>query len=268
MEAKKIDADDWFVKYMIANVRAELGQYVEAIEEYRHVLEMRPTEFGVKMAMSDCLVAASRSFIEKGYYGRAAETLVETLKICHDIVTSRTDPFNLWKNVGDTCMSFTWIQSYGSSFPIDLAKNIVWTGIRSDQLKVFSELDGVSLETLDDTTALEGDTLRACITIGLLAYKRAIVASAEDRHAHAVAWYNLGTAEHRAHTCLSSSSTEDFQTAAIRCFKRAIKVEPGNHEFWSALGVATAVVNVRASQHALIRSLYLNEMVGLSYIHV
>jgi superkiller protein 3 len=95
---------------------------------------------------------------------------------------------------------------------------------------------------------------------GVLSYKRAIYSSTHDIHAQAVAWYNLGWAEHRAFSLSDGKSGKKYLKAAVRCFKRAIEMEAGNSEFWNALGVVTTTLNPQVAQHSFVRSLHLNEL--------
>lgn len=242
---------------MIANVHRELGEFDKACFGYQSVLDVRPGEFAILMALAECLFAMAHSFIEKGYYGQAADALVKSLKTSKNVVASRAETFNLWKNVGDICMLFSWIQAFTSLFPVELVKEMVISHIDKQHLDIMSEYDNVDSRTLE---LLQGDdgTVQSCLHLGILSYKRALYISADDRSAHAVAWFNLGCAEFRAYIC-KAPQRDAHRSSAIRCFKRAIKIEPGNHEFWNALGVATTEVSPRASQHALIRSLYINE---------
>ena len=257
-EAAKLDDDNWFVKYMIANVHRELGEFEEARVGYMSVLDTRPKEFGVLMALAECLLAQANSFVAKGSYGQATESILESLKTSREVVDTGADTFNIWKNIGDACLLFSWIQSFAQQLPLVLVKEMISTDIDKQNLDIISEYDGVDSSMLDSLS--NDNALQACLYSGILCYKRALYVSAEDRHAHAVAWFNLGCAEFRAYNC-SLANNDAHHTSAIRCFKRAIKVEPGNHEFWNALGVATAQVNARASQHALVRSLFINEKV-------
>jgi len=255
--AAELDDENWFVKYMIANVHRELGEFNEACSRYREVLENQPGEFGVLMALAETLLAMAHNHVENGYYGQATDALLESLKTSKEVVTLRAEALSVWKNVGDACLLFSWIQSHCSQLPMDLVKEMISLDIDKKHLDIMSECDRVDSTILDSPTD-GGAHLQSCLYLGILSYKRALYVSADDRHAHSVAWFNLGCAEFRAYNC-GIAQKEAHHSSAIRCFKRAIKVEPGNYEFWNALGVVTAGLNPRASQHALVRSLYINE---------
>ncbi|KAG0633574.1 hypothetical protein HOY80DRAFT_991029 [Tuber brumale] len=255
LRAETLDPTNWFAKYMLANVRREIGEYEEASIGYRAVLELRPKEFGVLVALSETQLASAWHDIEAGFFGRAADSAVESLEVAQKISEERPDAFNLWRTVGDCCLVFSWIQSLVNRMPRDLVVQILKTEIDLTEFDILSEVDGVGSQALGDA---EVDGLTLCLNMAILAYKRAIYASAEDRHAHAVAWFNLGCAEYRSYVILPDRPMR-HRMAAIRCFKRTIKLEPGNHEFWNALGVATGELNPKVAQHALVRALYINE---------
>lgn len=257
-QAEKLDSTNWFPKYMLANVKRELGEHEGACAGYRSVLELRPAEFGVLVALSETLLASAWHYIETGFFGRAAAAAVESLEVASEIVKERPDAFNLWKTVGDCCLIFSWVQSLSSKLPKTLVARLLAEDIDTSEFDILADVDGVGSATLKEVDENGVDDPTTCNNMGILAYKRAIHASADDRHAHAVAWFNLGCAEYRAYVSLPQREMK-YRLAAIRCFKRTIKLEPGNHEFWNALGVATGELNAKVAQHALIRALYINE---------
>ena len=261
--------DNWFSKYMLANVRRELGEYDEAIAGYQEVLKMRPNEFGVSIALLQSLVEGAWHHVELGFYGRAADGASEAIGIAQSISEKRSEAFNLWKAVGDASSIFTYVQAYASKLPIQVLRTLLEAGIDLEAYEILADIDGIGKSTLQTLTSESHNTtpfVNLTIDATILAQKRAIHACANDIHARAVAWYNLGWAEHRAHAC----STEESQTgskkrslkhlkASVQAFKRAIELEAGNTEFWNSLGIVTTDLNPKVSQHSFIRSLYLND---------
>ncbi|RDL31795.1 TPR-like protein [Venustampulla echinocandica] len=259
--------ETWFAKYMLANVKRELGDYDEAIEEYQSVLEGRPAEFGVSIALIQALVDSAWDGVDKGLFGHAAKRATETIDAAIKLADSRADVFNLWKAVGDACSVFSWVQCYLSDFPAAKIKRLLQVKDHKDAFTVFADVDGVGIDVVfaDGLFAKDeedGVNLTRCLHGAILAHKRAIYSSADDVHAQAVAYYNLGWAEHRAHVCLGGrlkKKSTRYLKAAVRCFKRAIELEAGNSEFWNALGVVTSDLNPKVAQHSFVRSLFLNE---------
>ncbi|KAG9242790.1 hypothetical protein BJ878DRAFT_153891 [Calycina marina] len=259
--------ETWFAKHMLANVRRELGEYEKAIDGYKSVLETRPGETGVAIALIQTLVESAWDGIDKGLFGYAAERAKDAIQRATKLANARSDAFNLWRAVGDACSIFSWIQDKIHEFPFGAIEEVLHAGESRDAFDVLSEIDGVSgdivfAKVLYPKDEQEGLDLTRCLHAAILAHKRAIQAAANDSHARAVAYFNLGWAEYRAHGCLMpvlKKRSTRYLKAAVRCFKRAIEYEAGNSEFWNALGVVTSEINPSVAQHSFVRSLFLNE---------
>ncbi|KAK7529998.1 uncharacterized protein J3D65DRAFT_580047 [Phyllosticta citribraziliensis] len=266
----KRPAENWFTKYMLANVNRELGQYDEAIDSYKAVLETRPAEFGVSIALLQTLIERGWRQLETGFFGKAADSAVDALTVAKQVAEYKPEAFNLWKAVGDACSLFSWVRSCLDKLPLAHAKALLETGFDTTLFDLFSETDGIGQaqhQGLSEEPESPAGLLRKCLEASILAHKRAIHACSQDVHAQAVSWYNLGWAELRAHLCceqdvdpISKGKTNLKQIkAAMRCFKRAIELEASNTEFWNALGIVTTELNPKVAQHSFVRSLHLNE---------
>ncbi|KAH9880187.1 hypothetical protein J1614_002213 [Plenodomus biglobosus] len=262
---KKTEDESWFTKYMLANVNRELSEFDEALVGYETVLAKRPKEFGVSIALLQTLVEKGWQCIEKGFFGEAADSAVRAIEIAAMTTEYKPDAFNLWKALGDACCLFTWIQGKLVDFSASKVEQVLRSksdiGVDYDEHK---DIDGIGEEALSSLSAGEADLLTKVIRASILAQKRAISSCANDIHAQAVAWYNLGWTEYRAHVCLEQEGHDElrltsFLRAAMRCFKRAIELEAGNSEFWNSLGVITTTLSPKVAQHAFVRSLHLNE---------
>jgi superkiller protein 3 len=260
----------WFTKYMLSNVNREIGAYDQAISGYRSVLDLRPLEFGVLIALMQTFVEKAWRCIETGFFGQAVTDALDAICIGESIIKIRFDSFGLWKALGDACSVFSWALSRADEFPSVTIAKILQQEIDVAEYDLFSEFDGVGQEELLSLsgTITEGSEKRLlCVEAAILAKKRAIYHCSHNLHAQAVAWYNLGWTEYRMYTCLfptshlttASSERTKFLKTAVRCFKRAIELEAGNSEFWNALGVVTAQLDAKVAQHSFVRSLHLNE---------
>jgi superkiller protein 3 len=259
-------ADSWFAKYMLANIKRELGEYDDAIELYQSVIETHPGEEGVVIAMMQTMVDNALVSVERGQYGKAIQFATEALKFAASTDEGVMQTFNFWKTVGDACSVFTSVQSHTAEFPLQEIRSLLERAPQ-ESFNMMAEFDKVSTDVVFSKGIYSNDEqpgieLTRCLQATILSHKVAAHISSGDIHAQAVAYYNLGWAEYRAHTCLPSQlrrKSSSYSRAAIRCFKRAIELEAGNAEFWNALGVVTSEVNVSVSQHAFVRSLHINE---------
>lgn len=264
----KAFGNTWFTKYMLANVKREIGDYDDSISLYREVIKDQPDEEGVIIAMLQTLVENAFTCIEKGLFGKAVELADDTISSALSVPADLVNNFNFWKAIGDACSVFSSIQSRLADFPIDIVGKLIHLGPDVESAyTTLRDVDGV-----EDNVVLAkgifaedeqlGVNLTRSLHATILAHKRAIHVSAHDIHAQAIAYYNLGWAEHRAHLCLPAkirSHSSRYQKAAVRCFKRAIELEAGNPDFWNSLGVVTSEINPSVAQHAFVRSLYVNE---------
>ena len=250
----------WFSKYMLANVRRELGDYEEAVAGYESVLASKPDEFGVCIALLQTHVESAWRCIELGLFGRAASSSAKAILVAKDIVEHRPKAFNLWKAIGDACTIFLWSETYIDVLPVEDIFSLLKSKIEAEMYERLSDIDGIGQDSL---TALASSSTSVMVSVqaAVLAHKRAIHCSSHDLHAQSVAWYNLGWAEYRASVCLADTTkkTRQYLRASVQCFKRAIELEAGNSEFWNSLGVVTTQLNPKVAQHAFVRSLYLND---------
>jgi superkiller protein 3 len=255
----KIAGETWFSRFILADIKRELGDFDEAITLYREVVAGRPDEAGVAIALMQATVDNALDSLDKGFFGKSIDLAVETIKFAVQAPEAIKETFNFWKAVADACSLFSSVQGRLAEFPADLVQELLGDSCSGDILEadeVSAIANGVNGE------GQIGTELTRVLHATILAHKRAIQLSANDLHAQAVAYYNLGWAEHRAHMCLPMKlrkTATKYLKASIACFKRAIELEAGNAEFWNALGVVTSTVNPSVSQHSFVRSLHLNE---------
>ncbi|KAI9722416.1 MAG: Superkiller protein 3 [Chrysothrix sp. TS-e1954] len=251
--------DDWFARYMLANVHRELGDFEEAMTRYKDVLTQRPSEYGVAMALLQTGVESSQHNLEIGLFAEAAADARTALLTAGEERGCIGLALNYWKAVGDACMIFGTVPAYLDQFPVD------------DVYIIFRDMsldgeDPLEADNVSEPNVKSDNKVVAVVNSAICAYKAALQASSQEIHAQAVAWYNLGWAEFQASLMwdsmpetTSKRSASRFAKASVRCFKRANELEAGNADFWNALGVVTTSLNPQIAQHSLVRSVYLNE---------
>lgn len=254
-------AQTWFAKYMLANVRHEMGSFDEAIAEYETVLGIVENEFGVQIALLQTLTENAWAKIDLGMFGEAAKLAQRALTVAYQISKARLEVFNLWKAVGDAFAVFAHAKACAGQLDANLAAELLESGRVFDTPMPLSDVDKVNLDhVIKELNSKPSASASAAVAVSasICAHKRAIHASSNDIHAQAVSWYNLGWAEHRAYIS-STFKSKRFLKAAMRALKRAIELEASNAEFWNALGVVTMTLSPKVSQHSFVRSLHLNE---------
>ncbi|KAJ6087406.1 hypothetical protein N7467_006320 [Penicillium canescens] len=268
LEADLSDEDKdhvWFARYMLANVKRELGEFDDAIASYEHILTSRPGDVGVTIALLQTLTESSLKSLGLGIFNDAAELSCKAIQVASSLAPIQSDIFNLWKAVGDACSNFSYMKSKLDKLSPSDCKALLAVNLDSMALDLMTDIDGVGKDWLESSVNQDPITFDFYINMSILAYKRALHVSVNDLHAQAVGWYNLGWAEYLAYRSVQSDSSKKgkkprkFLKAAMRCFKRAIELEAGNAEFWNALGVVTTSMSPKVAQHAFVRSLHLND---------
>lgn len=268
-------ADTWFTKYMLGNIKRELGEFDESIELYRSVIETRPTEQGVVIALLQTVVDNALTSVEKGLFGKAVQLAIEAIEFASTTPGDVKETFNFWKCLADAISVFCFVQSRATDFPTAQIRQLLESS-HQEAFELLASVDKVGTEVVyaqgiyPDDEQLGVDATRA-IHATILCCKEAVYVSAGDVHAQAVAHYNLGWAEHRAHTSLPAHlrrKSSNYLKASVRAFKRAIELESGNADFWNALGVITSEINPSVSQHAFVRSLHINERTPVGWTNL
>ncbi|KAJ5555165.1 hypothetical protein N7461_003635 [Penicillium sp. DV-2018c] len=255
----------WFARYMMANVWRELGQFDDAIAGYENILKSRPDDIGVTLALLQTLTENSTKMLNMGLFDEAAELVCEAIAVANSLAQVKGDIFNLWKAVGDVCANLTYMKAKAAKVSPHSCRALLLVDLDPMALEAMADIDGVGNGWLEANDSEELMPSESNIFMSIIAYKRALHVSKDDKHSQAIAWYNLGWAEYLAYRNVQLNATtkgkesRKFLKAAMRCFKRAIELEAGNAEFWNALGVATAEMSPKVSQHAFVRSLHLNE---------
>lgn len=255
--------ETWFAQYMLANVQRELGAFDEAIKAYEQVLEIRKDEMGALLSLLQTLVDFGWARIHQGHFGHAAELATKAIGTSINIARDNAGIFNLWKAVGDACAVMNAARSFANPEALIAVHTLLSQNEMDGCYEVIQENDQIELNNISEAKTDTNDLCGQFSEAAILAYKRGVESSSNDIHAQAVSWYNLGWAEHAAYVAKTSTAKgrkpRHLLKAAVRCFKTAIELEASNSEFWNALGVATINLSPKVSQHALIRSLHLND---------
>ena len=248
----------WFSKYMLGNVKRELGDFEVAIEKLEDVLVSQPEEFGVGIALLQTCVENASANISLGMFGRARDKCMKAIDIASDLIVLCSSAFNFWKALGDACAIFSKVQIYACDFPKRKVTDLLKEEMIDDMYSSLQHIDGLGAHRIN--SLMSEDVSIAPMHAAILAHKRAIFWCSNDIHAQAVAWYNLGWTQYQTSFCSSvSKKVDQHLKAAVQCFKHAIELEAGNSEFWNSLGIVTTLLNPKVAQHAFVRCLHLND---------
>lgn len=255
-KARSLDSTNWFAQYLLGTVQRDLSEYETAASTFRVVLATRPDEFGALTGLVETLILGAFHWLRKGYYSRACDYAIEAIEPIEHLAQTRREALDLWKQVADGVAIFTYLQGSSEQYPFERLEQLLNLPLGEKQQlydNSMDSVDGVSMRVF-----LEASSTEKCLYGSILAAKKNVLASTIDKTAHAAAWYNLGWTEYRCYSVLRPRK-DAYRQAAVRCFRRAIKLESRNAEFWNALGCAIGSAHVRVAQHCFVRSLNIYE---------
>ncbi|CDS02072.1 related to antiviral protein SKI3 [Sporisorium scitamineum] len=297
------DADDdgWQARYSIGDVHLELGNFSTAIETFSDILANHPDELGVRVALSNALLLASRQELATGYIERAEISANGAIREAAHVLLHHDQYLrSAWKVVADAVFH---LSKFGSLHRAASLLTSDGGGELSPILKMAKELEfdaklpSISVVT-HDKLRLSADNLELSpfrlIQISVYLYKLRVVLNASDDKVAGSAWADLATALYCASRAMllpssqtfltppESTSVVDFAEAqsaqarlqAIGSVKQALRHEPGQEAYWLLLGNLTFHSSVKLAQHCFVRAIE-NEPkspigwtnLGLLYLH-
>lgn len=252
--ASILDPDDWYVKYFIATLEKDMGEYEVAVSTLSEISAVRSKELCVQVSLAETYVRLAKLYHARGFYSRAADSLEKSIQICCNVLKEDITSIFSWEILGDACLSFCQLKNYHNRFPNSLISDILFT---TEAMKCAN--NGRQFENmiyLPDLETSSGAIFIAAAAITCFTIHLSLVA--DDKLLLPVSWYNLGSSYYRFYEC---DTTKDATLqVAINCIKQAIKLEAKNYVFWNMLGVLFSQTKaVRSAQHCYIQSLLLNE---------
>ncbi|TFK75308.1 TPR-like protein [Pluteus cervinus] len=266
-QALQLDASDWLPWFLIGEVYSRMGLYGEAIGALDKVLESRPDDTGVLLSQAQCYLARGRVEMGEGFYVRAEQSLVGSIRITLAAIEGGSGFGNVgWKTVAD-CI---YLLSKRSAVINEEDVRSVLADVIPLLLPHSSDRILTLVPPLNDGPALSGAKLAE---IAIVAYDYRLALIGTQLLAKPGAWFDLGIALHslsRKRPENSNSLTE----RAIQCLKNAIREQPDNGAYWLALGDAYFLSHARLAQHSYIKALEIDRKsavtwtrLGLLYLH-
>ncbi|RXW12392.1 hypothetical protein EST38_g13464 [Candolleomyces aberdarensis] len=243
--AHELDPTDWLAQFYIADAQQGVGLFKEAVKILESLLEQRPAELGILSSLATAYLDMGVAEMEQGFIGRAESSFISsvstTLKFLADHPGFRTVG---WKIITDA----TFHLSQVSLFRNEEAVLAVLT-----EVNALLPPENARLKDIIPSLALEspiGGSEALLISILAAEYRVSLSPTNSDTSA----WYDLGMGV-RAWSIQSGNQDEKVVQFIIACITEAVKREPMNASYWTALGTAYFVSNPRAAQHSFIKAL-------------
>ncbi|CAG8465298.1 4207_t:CDS:10 [Ambispora gerdemannii] len=266
--ATELDPSSIFANYQIAAVKQKLGFFTEAIEHYKITIDKakekgEPDHFPSLKSCGDSYLALVREYFQTGFYGRAADSIADGLKMVVRAIQMHPETQCLWKLVGDLCMEARFIPNHLHLIPLSTLRSVIENLDPFDvnkKLRFPDEIDSIAIRGITEEEGSVIDIYAATLTCSCISYKYAIILSGNDFNIAPSYWYDLAIVYYKLYEHVFKfnqdiETSSSYLSVAIRCIKIALRLEPANSTFWNTLGVITLTTNTKISQHAFIKAI-------------
>ncbi|KAJ7072456.1 TPR-like protein [Mycena amicta] len=253
VHAQELDPDDWMCGFFLAEVQRQIGQLQEAVDSFHAILAGHPNEVGVLISLGQSYLELGRAQLSEGFgtraehsFGIAIRTAIQTIKESAGFRSLS------WKTAADAL----FLLSRRSLFFDEAAVRKVLEDVVAllpSNLDLTSNLRGViSTSDLD----LSVISPRKVLEVTAVAYDHRITLGSSDNAARASALYDMGIVL----LCLAQQETsgdirQQAQLNGTQCLTAAVREDPGNDLFWTALGNSHFVSQAKTAQHAYIKAI-------------
>ncbi|XP_071101530.1 superkiller complex protein 3-like [Haliotis cracherodii] len=228
-KAAELNPESVYSLFQIASIKQTLGEYPEAVAEYKTILEKSHNYVPALKGLGETLLLLARQHLTTCLDGLARDKCQEALVYLTRAASQRADLSCLWKLMGDAC---TVLQPLApETFSLQLPAKLVQQ----------SSQDMVSLGKME------------VLQVGARCYGRALKSIPES----ASLWHDLGV-NYFHQSELSTSASVELSQKAIQALKKAISLDPNNFRHWNALGVVVCAkycYKPELAQHCFIKSI-------------
>ncbi|VDB87360.1 unnamed protein product [Peniophora sp. CBMAI 1063] len=272
--ARELAPDDWVCAYQIGDVQRQMGQYSEALASLEALLEARPGEPGVIVALAQTHLDLGREQANTGFLARAEDSFVLAVDAALEFISSDAGFRGIvWKTVADALILLSKRTSFEDPDNVRDALEAVLPFITLDKGSRLSDILPLPVTLPSAEEGLRGvDVLKVALAI----YDYRLTLGLPDTTATASAWYDFAMALQAYET--ASVWAEDKKVAihksAVGAAMEAVRSDPREPRHWRAFGDLSFVTQARSAQHAYVRALELDGKdvqtwvsLGLLYLH-
>ncbi|KAG5421274.1 SKI3 [Candida metapsilosis] len=241
---------DWTIQYLLGVVLCEMKDYNEGLTYLYSALEAQPNEECIISAIYKANIESSIKFLHSGFFGRAINSVSKALNFVKQGVEINKTSQKVWKALGDCLRVFVKIRERIDDAPFELVFDI-FDKVDFDSFEYpLSESISVSNAKAKLKEGQKVDTLLLLIILASVTALNNLPLKA-NKILKATGFYNLGLALLEAFQISYSNELRDL---SVYYFKRAIKIEQNNPNYWIALGNAYFTTNPLISQHCYIKA--------------
>lgn len=257
--AHELKPDHWMCTYLIGEVQRETGKLMEALESFRSVLKQCPREAGVLMSLVQTQLDLARQEWLEGFFVRAEQTFATVVTTGLEAIRSGSGYGGVaWKAIGDALFGLSKLPTF---VDVKVVRDVLTQTTAVTKLLVSTRIANVfSLRSMPTDNSLTGSH---ALEVAIVVYDYRVSVGAIDDVAMGSTLFDLGMALYLWSREERTTGREPASDVAATLIKDALRKEPTNPAYWTALAGMYFLDKPKASQHAYIKALELDSKAGL-----
>ncbi len=258
--AQELQPEDWMCTYLIGDVHQQTGRFQDAITSFRSVLQVQPNEPGALTSLARTYVDLGLSELSTGFISRAQDSFVTALEVSFQHLDNNTSFHSfLWKIIADAIYCLSRVSSFTDEVAIRTILSQACAYLTSDSEDRLAGSMTMPIQLPDDHL-----TGTDALKVAVAAYSHRISLGLLGAAATGSAWFDFGlTLFNLAGKIFSEGEKRDkVVEQALASIKEAIRAQPGEDNYWRALGDMNLVSHPKEAQHAYVRALEINSKVA------
>jgi superkiller protein 3 len=253
LEIFKGSDEEWQPLFSIANVERQQTKYQEALEVLIQLCTQEPGRLAIKTACAETRFSLALDEIKQGYTERGTSSLLLAAKEAIQVLTIDEHVLAAWKVLADAFFQIAALRLSVEDEDIrDMTGEILNLSAKYNVDAGLPSISAVTLDMLD--SASTSQALFMSIYLG----KLRVLLHHDDEQVAGSAWMDLSMGLHQLMIEMEHRGDKDEskenQAQAIACAKEALKMEPGNGSYWTAMGDLVVDSGVKLAQHCYIKA--------------
>lgn len=257
--AQELRPEDWVCTYLIGEVHRQTGRFQDAIASFHSVLQIQPNEPGILTSLARTHVDLGLSELYTGFTSRAQDSFVTALQVSFQFLDTNSSFHSFaWKVVADAIYYLSRVSSFTDEAAVKAVLLQACSYLTSDPEDRLAGSVTIPIKLPDDHL-----TGTDALKVAVAAYSHRISLGLLGPAATGSAWFDFGLALFNlAGKILPEGEKRDKALKqALASIKEAIRAQPGEDNYWRALGDMNFVSYPKEAQHAYIRALEINSKV-------
>lgn len=245
--------------YLTGEVLRQTGQFTEAIESFHSVLAQNPSELGAIMALAQTYLDLGCSEDVMGFATRAELSFSTAIqKSLEAMECSAGFRRAAWKIVADALFELSRRSTYKLEDDVRSALDAVVRLVSAEVTERLAEI--VSLSRTQNNSPLKGSSV---LEVAIVAYDFRLSLGSQEDPGIGSAWADLGSALYAWTKSMQDPEKKArAQKQANSCMTEALRADPGNDAYWTALGGVNFLDHPKTAQHAYIKALEIDHKVS------